>query len=308
MRIWLALLMGVAGTAQAVELQLPTGARQMITRDTVEDRFFVPVAPFSDGALPTQMIEGTIKRSAWRIDVVGLTPLQLINPLRAQLAEAGYRVILDCSALVCGGFDFRFAAEVLPAPNMYVNIRNFHVLTAALGPDGAIEEAVTILASASSGASFVQIIQAGSEYVAVGVVAVADQETGIAVTSQRRAQQELSQNGHVVLAGLEFESGTSQLGEVPYTVLEELAQAMRGQPDMRIALVGHTDNVGSLEGNTALSISRANAVRTYLIERYDIAAARIETQGAGYLSPLTTNLTEVGREANRRVEAVVLQN
>lgn len=306
MRIWLALLMGIAGTAQAVELQLPTGARQMITRDTVEDRFFVPVAPFSNGALPTQMIEGTIKRSAWRIDVAGLTPLQLINPLRAQLAEAGYRVILDCSALICGGYDFRFATEVLPAPNMYVNIRNFHVLTAALGPDGAIEEAVTILASASSGASFVQIIQAGPEE--SESVAVVEQQTGTAVSPQGSVQQELLQNGHVVLAGLEFESGTSELGRGPYTVLEELAEAMRGQPDMRIALVGHTDNIGSLDVNTAVSISRANAVRAYLIERYDIAAARIEAQGAGYLSPLTTNTSEIGREVNRRVEAVVLQN
>lgn len=294
--------MGIAGTAQAVELQLPMGARQMITRDTVQDRFFLPVGPFADGALPTQMIEGTVKRSAWRIDVAGLTPLQLVNPLRAQLDEAGYRIVLDCAAQVCGGYDFRFAAEVLPAPNMYVNIRNFHVLTAVRAP----QEAVTILASASSGASFIQIIQTGSEE---ATAAAAGAPVFVAPASgQADVQNGLAQNGHAVLAGLEFGSGTSELGGGPYAVLEELAQAMTMQPEMRIALVGHTDNVGSLDVNTALSVSRASAVRTYLINQYDIAAVRIEVQGAGYLAPLTTNLTEAGREANRRVEAVVLPN
>lgn len=46
-------------------------------------------------------------------------------PLRDQLIEAGYDVVLDCDQNTCGGFDFRFGTEVLPAPDMYVNIRAF---------------------------------------------------------------------------------------------------------------------------------------------------------------------------------------
>jgi OOP family OmpA-OmpF porin len=296
--------MGFAGSAQAVELQLPNGARQMISRDTVQDRFFVPVAPFVDGALPTQMIEGTVMRSVWRIDVAGLTPLQLINPLRAQLAEAGYRVVLDCSALVCGGYDFRFAAEVLPAPNMYVNIRNFHVLSAVQGPEDGMEEAVTILASASSGASFVQIIQAGSKDSTVLVVA--DTPFDLGALSQGNAQQKLLEDGYTVLDGLDFGSGTSDLGAGPFGSLAGLAQALIAQPDLRIVLVGHTDNIGSLERNIELSRSRAASVREHMIDTYDIAPERLNAQGMGYLSPLTTNVTEKGRDINRRVEAVVL--
>lgn len=301
-----AVLMVVAGAAQAVELQLPVSARQMIARDTVDDRFLVPVAPFANGALPTQMIEGTVARSAWRIDVAGLTPLQLINPLRDQLVEAGYRVVLDCAAQECGGYDFRFATEVLPAPNMYVNIRNFHVITAVRDADGVMEEVATILTSASSGASFVQIIQAGTENSAIA--AVADVPAGAKTPPSADLSRELSQNGHVVLDGIEFESGTSELGQGPFSILEELAQVMGAHPDMRIAVVGHTDNVGSLEANTDLSVSRADAVRGVLIDRYNIAPLRIEVQGAGYLSPVTANTSEAGRETNRRVEAVVLSN
>ncbi|WP_298858520.1 OmpA family protein [uncultured Sulfitobacter sp.] len=302
--VWLALLLGIAGTAQAVELQLPNGARQMISRDTLQDRFFAPTGPFEDGVLPTRMIEGSVQRSAWRIDVAGLTPLQLADPLRRQLEEAGYQIVLDCAARACGGYDFRFAAEVLPAPNMYVNIRNFHVLTAMRSLDGVPEEAVNILASASSGASFVQIIQAGiEEPIAVGQSAV---PVSSIIVPQGDIAQELSENGHAVLSDLEFESGTSALGTGPFATLEALAQALLAQADMRVALVGHTDNIGSLEGNTALSISRASAVRDYLINRFEISASRLEAQGAGYLAPITTNGTEEGRETNRRVEAVVL--
>ena len=302
--VWLVLLLGVAGTAQAVELQLPNGARQMISRDTVQDRFFAPIAPFAEGVLPTQMIEGAVERSAWRIDVAGLTPLQLANPLRLQLEEAGYRIVLDCAAQVCGGYDFRFAAEVLPAPNMYLNIRNFHALTAMRSRVGAPDEVVNILASASSGASFIQIIQAGAEQpIAVAQSAVPAVSNAV---PQGDVARELAEKGRVVLSGLDFESGTSALGAGPFGSLQALADVLRVQTDMRIALVGHTDNVGSLEGNTALSISRASAVRDYLVSQFEIPRSRLETQGAGYLAPITTNLTDAGRETNRRVEAVVL--
>lgn len=302
--VWLVLLLGVAGTAQAVELQLPNGARQMISRDTVQDRFFAPIAPFAEGVLPTQMIEGAVERSAWRIDVAGLTPLQLANPLRLQLEEAGYRIVLDCAAQVCGGYDFRFAAEVLPAPNMYLNIRNFHALTAMRSRVGAPDEVVNILASASSGASFIQIIQAGAEHpIAVAQSAVPAVSNAV---PQGDVARELAEKGRVVLSGLDFESGTSALGAGPFGSLQALADVLRVQTDMRIALVGHTDNVGSLEGNTALSISRASAVRDYLVSQFEIPRSRLEAQGAGYLAPITTNLTDAGRETNRRVEAVVL--
>lgn len=292
-----ALALAVAGTAQAVELQLPPTARQMVVRDTPQDRYFAPIGPYVEGVLPTQMIEGAVARSAWRIDVAGLTPLQIITPLRDQLTDAGFDLVLDCAAPQCGGYDFRFATEVFAAPNMYVNIRNYHVLT------GLREgEAVSIIASASSGASFVQIIQAGS-VARVGAAPLGDAAPQPATVASEGGLPGL---GHMVLGGLEFDSGTAQLGAGPFAVIETLVAALRAQPEMRIALVGHTDNIGSLEVNTDLSVSRAEAVRRHLVERYDIAADRLEVQGVGFLSPIASNLTEEGREANRRVEAVVL--
>ncbi len=306
MKKWLcALAITCGGAAQAVELQVPSNARQLIARDTVQDRYFAPIGPYAEGKLPTQMYEGAIARSAWRVDAVGLTPLQLIMPMREQLTNAGFRIVLDCAASECGGYDFRFATEVLPAPNMYVNIRNYHVITAEhhglAGP-----ELVTILTSASGGVSFIQIIQAG-EITAEGTIAPDGGETSVPEAAGNIAET-LFADGRAVLSGLTFKSGTFELGEGPFSVLADLAQALRLRPEMRVALVGHTDNVGNLDGNIGLSQNRANSVRTRLIERYEIAPQRLEAQGLGYLAPYTSNLSEEGRKTNRRVEAVLLTN
>jgi OOP family OmpA-OmpF porin len=289
-----ALLVAIAGSAQAVELQLPTTAQQMATRNTTLDRYFAPVGPFSEGELPSRMIDGAVARSTWRIDVEGLTPLQIIAPLREQLTQAGYELALDCAANECGGYDFRFETEVLPAPNMYINIRNYHVIT------GLSEgEAVTVIASASSGASFIQIIQASAE-------SAVDMPVSAPAPSQQVQTGGLLDAGYVLLGGLEFDSGTTELGQGPFASLEALAEVMRTQPQIRVSLVGHTDNVGGLDVNTALSVDRAEAVRRHLIARYDIAADRLEMDGIGFLAPRASNLTAEGRDANRRVEAVLL--
>lgn len=81
---------------------------------------------------------------------------------------------------------------------------------------------------------------------------------------------------------------------------------MERRPNLRIAIVGHTDTVGGLEANIAVSRARASAVRDRLIERYDVAPNRIEAGGMGYLSPVASNLTPEGREMNRRVEVILL--
>jgi OOP family OmpA-OmpF porin len=112
--------------------------------------------------------------------------------------------------------------------------------------------------------------------------------------------------GHAILPGLAFGTGSADLGEGQAASLEELAAFLKANPDARVALVGHTDATGSLEGNTALSRRRAQAAVDYLTGRHGINAARISAEGAGYLAPVASNLTAEGREQNRRVEAVLL--
>ncbi len=297
----------LAAPALALELELPVGARPTVERDTNPDVYAAPLDAFEDGDLPVVRLEGEVRRSAWRIDSPSITPLQIMRPLRQQLEEAGFDVILDCAADACGGFDFRFAVETLPGPNMYVNIRAYHFVTALRGSAGAPDEVVTILTSSSAASAYVQIIHAGA--LAAGEVAVAA-TADLPVTAQVAAPDDLVgqllAKGHVVLSDLEFETGSSDLGPGPFGSLQRLAGFLAEQGNLRIALVGHTDSVGSLQGNIALSKRRAGSVRQRLIERYNVPADRMEAEGMGYLAPVASNLQEQGRDQNRRVEVILL--
>ena len=71
-----------------------------------------------------------------------------------------------------------------------------------------------------------------------------------------------------------------------------------------IVIEGHTDNIGALDYNTALSQARANAVGDALVAR-GVPAARIKTKGIAFLQPIATNDTPEGRALNRRVEIIV---
>ncbi len=89
--------------------------------------------------------------------------------------------------------------------------------------------------------------------------------------------------------------------------LEPLVESLRKNPDVRVEIAGHTDNVGDPAQNKRLSYLRANSVASYLIER-GIAADRLEVNGYGETQPIASNDDErEGRELNRRIEVVVLE-
>ncbi|WP_280322277.1 hypothetical protein [Sulfitobacter faviae] len=153
----------LAAPAAALELALPSTARLTAERNTAPDRYAAPVGVYAEGQVARVNVDGDVRRAAWRMDTPGLTALQVMRPLRRQLEEAGLDIVLDCAARDCGGFDFRFAIEVLPGPNMYVNLRAFHFITALRrDEDGTPTEAISILASTAATSAYVQIIQARS--------------------------------------------------------------------------------------------------------------------------------------------------
>ncbi|WP_298921671.1 OmpA family protein [uncultured Roseobacter sp.] len=297
-----------ANVVFALEVVMPAGARQTVERATRLDSFDAPIGAFADGIVPSRVLEGSVTRRAWRIGTAGLTVLQVLAPLRAQLENQGYSVAFECAANSCGGFDFRFNIEVLPGPNMYVNIGSYRYLTAFKGPSDNPTEAVAILASVTSDSAYLQVIEA----IAGGNIVVPEQREpprdALTTTQPATADQPfgLLETGYVILRDLDFTSGTSNLGPGPFASLDRLAEILSDNAELRIALVGHTDTVGGLEPNITLSRQRARAVRAHLIEKYGIAPNRLDAEGMGYLSPVASNRTAEGRNENRRVEAILL--
>ncbi len=77
--------------------------------------------------------------------------------------------------------------------------------------------------------------------------------------------------------------------------------------DLKLAIEGHTDNVGAAVTNQTLSEKRAAAVRQFLIDTYSVDGARLTARGLAATKPVSPNDTPEGRQNNRRVELVRAQ-
>ena len=105
----------------------------------------------------------------------------------------------------------------------------------------------------------------------------------------------------LVLEGVTFETSSADLTPDARVVLNRVAEALNGNPTVRVRVTGHTDASGARAFNVRLSQSRAESVRAYLISR-GVAANRMEAQGLGPDRPMADNGTPEGRRQNRRVE------
>ena len=103
---------------------------------------------------------------------------------------------------------------------------------------------------------------------------------------------------------LNFESGKSKIIPSSYNSLNELAEYLTGNVKLNIEIVGHTDSQGDEVYNQKLSLSRANSVANYLIDK-GVNKGRIKTLGLGETDPIADNTTAKGRELNRRVEFIL---
>jgi len=108
-----------------------------------------------------------------------------------------------------------------------------------------------------------------------------------------------------IIKNLHFATNRTRILSSSEEALDALYQHLAKHPEIRIKIIGHTDNVGRDAANQKLSEGRANEVMKELIER-GIAADRIEAEGRGESQPIDTNDTEEGRQNNRRVEIEIL--
>lgn len=116
-------------------------------------------------------------------------------------------------------------------------------------------------------------------------------------------QSGLQETGHVEVPGILFDTGKSVLKPESEPALAQVISLLQGTPSLKVWVVGHTDNVGTLESNMALSSARAAAVVKALVQK-GVAAGRLAPHGAGPYAPVASNATDEGRARNRRVELV----
>ena len=305
----------VAPPAVALDLRLPATATPSGERSEALSSYNVPIGPWQAGTIPTTTAEGSFAQRAWKIPAADQTTLQILQPLRAQLADQGFSTVFECATAACGGFDFRYGTDILPEPQMHVDLGDFRFL-AARRDEAGISDWVTLMVSRSADTGFIQMTRIGAAPPAGPDMTLSSKSPFSPVPPASEALPEpaalpqdaftaaLSTGQPATLADLVFPSGKADLAPGDYPSLAQVAAWLDANPTARIELVGHTDASGNADANTALSLARAEAVRDALVTLYGIDPARIATRGAGPLDPIASNDTPEGRAQNRRVEVI----
>jgi outer membrane protein OmpA-like peptidoglycan-associated protein len=117
--------------------------------------------------------------------------------------------------------------------------------------------------------------------------------------------EDLARKGFVSIYGIQFDYDSAKVKKESEHALGEIAMLLQEYMDFNLYVVGHTDDVGSLEYNLSLSERRSEAIVDILVNTHGIASNRLIAAGVGPLSPVSNNKTESGQAMNRRVELVL---
>jgi outer membrane protein OmpA-like peptidoglycan-associated protein len=171
-----------------------------------------------------------------------------------------------------------------------------------------------LLSSDDQGSAYLKVVKDGKE-IWVHVSAYITSDWVLYVVEKQAMTQDIVANaeafasdlkstGHTAVYGIYFDTGSSVVKPESDAALGEIARLLKGDATLKVHVVGHTDNVGTMDANLKLSQARAEAVVQALVAKHAIAATRLRAAGVGPLAPVASNDAEEGRAKNRRVELV----
>jgi OOP family OmpA-OmpF porin len=115
--------------------------------------------------------------------------------------------------------------------------------------------------------------------------------------------KDITATGKVIIYGIYFDTGSAVIKPESEPSLVQMVKLLQSRSTLKMYVIGHTDNVGTLELNLKLSADRADAVVKALVGR-GIAANRLKAAGVASYCPVASNASEQARAQNRRVELV----
>lgn len=300
----LGFLAAMAPPATAIELDFSShGQAQIMGGDNAEFAAqMLPTGPYQLGHIAAKTIQAPMARSSMRIaGGEGLTSHGLMQSLRGQLQANGFSLVYQCQTDMCGGFDFRFALDLLPEPEMHVDLGDFHYLLAQRN-QGA--ETMALVVSRSPTYGYVHITKMG-DFARPAPQISASTKSPSSEPAPQNATAGLQAGQSLVLVDATFQAGQATLTLAQTPMLDSVAQWLLQAPDRGVTLIGYTDAQGSRDSNLALSEKRAAALADWMVAHYGINRAQISSEGRGAADPIASNDTAEGRAQNRRVQAVL---
>lgn len=277
------------------------------TLGSYETRFVeVPllVPPLGERNIPAQeTLEGALSSHIYQRPE-GVEAFEVYRSYVDALQQGGFEILLDCRAPDCN-----MKLSVTPVyqfSGMFGDRDYGRMPTGTVGyllgwPEHYLSARKT-LADRSYHAMIVVSSERG--LYSVDLLESAERKADTVKLSETLLAARLNDEGRSVLEGIYFETGQAVIKPESAEALDVITAYLTSNPDTRYYVVGHTDDVGDLQANLALSKNRAAAVADALAER-GIAADRLSAQGVGPYSPVASNRGEAGRSVNRRVELVL---
>lgn len=246
----------------------------------------------------SKSIEGRVTKISYEVPR-GRTTLEVFRNYEQALRKARFNLLFKCSNRECGGRAFNHTVKK-PYAGFAENYNDQRFLAARLKrSQGDVYISLYTVRNHSAGGPTHNRI-----YTQLDIIEIKKMQTGLIKVDANAMARSISTTGRIALYGIYFDTNKAIIKSKSNTALAEIAKLMKKQRNLRLVVVGHTDNRGSFVHNMALSKRRAGAVMNALVRRYGIGANRLRHWGAGYISPVASNRSEAGRAKNRRVELV----
>lgn len=243
----------------------------------------LPTGPLEKGKLRRTTVTGKVSRIAYRTE--GRSLLELYENYKQALKKAGFEIVFDCKGYAeCGHNGLVKYLYNLPGSE-----GGRYFVGKQKGPNGPVWVAMNV-----ENNSNVHVVSIESK----------EMEKDKVVVTMEELQSDLERTGHVAVYGILFDTGKATLKPESTPALVEVSKLFAKNPKLKLYVVGHTDNEGTLAANLDLSKRRADAVVKALVTDHKIPAANLAAHGVASLVPVATNKANDGRAQNRRVELV----
>jgi len=256
----------------------------------------------------THQAKGKITQLVYAIPA-GKTATEVMANYADAMAKAGFKPFFSCkpgtAASDCGGMSFAqvYADPVLNADPkhrnrmidlLYAANSNIRYLGATLQHGDATVDVGLMVSGPDDSQAGVLLV----------IVEHGDMGTNQVTVDADAMSKGLAADGKIALYGLTFDTDSAKLTAASDPTLKQMSDLLHKQPNLKVYIVGHTDDSGTLAHNLTLSQQRAESVVKALTTTYGIAANRLAAKGLASYAPVASNHSDAGKAKNRRVELV----
>ena len=263
------------------------------------DAYALPVGKFAgDTFSKSTQLEGDLTRLVYVIPK-GRSTLEVMRNYEKEQKENGYTSLLAASGSEADRIQFSTNPKF---DRSYGKDGQFR-LSVWKGTRKEGQVHIVLFAVESLFGDPLMSVEKGQTLLYADVIVQKTMEADKLIGAREMADQ-IAETGRVALYGIYFDVNKTDIKPESEPTLEEMAKLLKSQPGLKLLVVGHTDNVGTLPSNMDLSQRRAQAVVNMLVSKHAIAKERLTSLGVAFAAPVAPNKTEEGRAKNRRVELV----